>query len=139
MRQTKRQWAKWAWGGLLAVVLAALSIVTTSSQPNTLTAERPAGAKKLELPQLVSASRAMTALAVLQMARGDEDVALSLTVRPGRAAAFSCTGTSGQSIAACSQKCLALQTGDAWGPGEVPPPCGCSSINNGCECTCDPP
>lgn len=64
----------------------------------------------------------------------DDGMSLLVTVR-GDTAAYECTGSGDQSIAACQQTCLAIQVELE---NTHAPEGGCSSINNGCQCTHDP-
>lgn len=80
---------------------------------------------------------ALTVLASELLSRGvrEDGVYVTLTT-DGQSAVFECVGDSNQSIAACQQRCLAIQA-EFDDPGTSSTG-GCSSINNGCECTSDP-
>ncbi len=78
----------------------------------------------------------LTLLASELLSRSAADDGLSLVIASnGNTASFECTGNSEQSIAACGQRCLAIQNELE---STHAPEGGCSSINNGCQCTHDP-
>ncbi len=89
---------------------------------------------ELTAGQQRQATLVLLASELLTRSRQSDDISLVISI--GRnASGFECTGNSAQSIAACEQRCLAIQTEleDTNAPEG-----GCSSINNGCECTHDP-
>lgn len=89
--------------------------------------------RKLDLPQARKATLTLLASELLSRTRENDDVSLVIAVR-GSTARFECTGT-GAALAACQQKCLHIQAELKRIHASEG---GCSSINNGCQCTHDP-
>ncbi len=69
------------------------------------------------------------------IARAEPTDAKQVIAIEGDRSAYECTSQTRQGLAACEQRCLAIQA-ELEDPNT--PEGGCSSINNGCSCTSDP-